>query len=497
MNETDAFLQEVRTAPDDSIPRLIYADWLEDNGDPLADLVRVQCELAESSFDDPRRGELQNRERELLRQHYDDIVRPLLKFAPHGLEVRRGFVESIRLNADVLINHADEIVRLLPGLCSLTIRKSLKHLDELVHLPQLAHVKSLCLNGARLGDDGLRRLLNSPHLTGLVELNLRNNDLSISGMRTLAEQPTLSNLRTLDVGLNLLDVPGLTRLRESPHLQQLRELRLSDSLLEENVAAITGPGWDDLTHLSLAGVGLSNLALSALVETSRAYHQLELNRNNLDNSAAKLLDRTEMTSLRSLTIGGNRMTDVGLARLLRSQHLTDLAFLGASAIHDPQSGSRDRFEWKDLTVSPACCDLSANSIGSRMLGRIAASGCLSHTTDLRLQGNRLTDASLRHLLRHTPQLRLLHLTANNLTDEALVNLAKSPAISGLECLRVDFSVITRRGMNAFYRSEHRNPLTRIVVKPPSGNRKSRGELIKSLKLRIGRDSLNLLDLESA
>lgn len=497
MNETDAFLQEVRTAPQDSIPRLIYADWLEENGDPLADLVRVQCELAESSFDDPRRGELQNRERQLLRQHHENIVQPLQKFSPHGLKVRRGFVESIRLNADVLIDHADEIIGLLPGLCSLTIRKSLKHLDDLIRLPQLAQVKSLCLNGARLGDDGLRRLFQSPHLTGLVELNLRANNLCRVGMKTLADQSCLSNLRTLDIGLNDLDVVGLTRLRESPHLQQLRELRLSDAFLEENVAAIAGPGWDQLAHLELTAIGLTNLALSALVDTSRSYQQLNLNRNRdgLDNACVKLLDRPEISSLRSLTIGNNWISDAGLGRLLESQHLTGLQFLDASGLHNQQEGGGDHFNWKDLTVSPTCFDLSSNWIGPRMLHRIAASGCLNRTTDLRLQGNELTDASLRHLFRHAPHLKSLNLNGNSLTDEALVSLAKSPALSALESLRIDFNAITRRGMNAFYNSEHRNPLTRIIVKPVHLGRQTHSGLITHLKKTIGRNSLELLDLE--
>jgi uncharacterized protein (TIGR02996 family) len=62
----DAFLDEIRADPEDTIPRLIYADWLEENGDPLAELIRVQCELAELDVEVEGRSELRQREREHL-----------------------------------------------------------------------------------------------------------------------------------------------------------------------------------------------------------------------------------------------------------------------------------------------------------------------------------------------------------------------------------------------------------------------------------------------
>src|SRR4051812_9175502 len=47
MTHEDAFLQAIAEAPDDDAPRLIYADWLDDHGEPaFADFIRVQCEIA-------------------------------------------------------------------------------------------------------------------------------------------------------------------------------------------------------------------------------------------------------------------------------------------------------------------------------------------------------------------------------------------------------------------------------------------------------------------
>lgn len=42
-----AFMRAIIAAPDDDLPRLIFADWLDEQGEPeWAEFIRVQCELA-------------------------------------------------------------------------------------------------------------------------------------------------------------------------------------------------------------------------------------------------------------------------------------------------------------------------------------------------------------------------------------------------------------------------------------------------------------------
>jgi uncharacterized protein (TIGR02996 family) len=38
--EVDGFLARICEVPDDDGPRLIYADWLDEQGDPLGDFIR-------------------------------------------------------------------------------------------------------------------------------------------------------------------------------------------------------------------------------------------------------------------------------------------------------------------------------------------------------------------------------------------------------------------------------------------------------------------------
>lgn len=43
----EAFLRAIREAPDDPAPRLIFADWLEEQGDPRCEIIRLYAEYRE------------------------------------------------------------------------------------------------------------------------------------------------------------------------------------------------------------------------------------------------------------------------------------------------------------------------------------------------------------------------------------------------------------------------------------------------------------------
>src|SRR5262245_11304094 len=65
-----ALLAAVYADPHDDAPRLVYADWLDENGDPeRAEFIRVQIALANARDDDPRRPALAKREKQLLKAH--------------------------------------------------------------------------------------------------------------------------------------------------------------------------------------------------------------------------------------------------------------------------------------------------------------------------------------------------------------------------------------------------------------------------------------------
>jgi uncharacterized protein (TIGR02996 family) len=57
-------------SPEDDGPRLVYADWLDEQGEhDRAEFIRLQIELARLTPDHPKVGSLKAREQELLAQY--------------------------------------------------------------------------------------------------------------------------------------------------------------------------------------------------------------------------------------------------------------------------------------------------------------------------------------------------------------------------------------------------------------------------------------------
>src|SRR4051794_30266932 len=113
MTDADAFLQAIQEEPDSDEPRLVFADWLEEHGDPRSEFIRVQCELAALPAGDDRRRALKARERDLWAEHGDAWAGPLRRWAS-DCTFRRGFATRVTVAARVFLDHADELFRLAP-----------------------------------------------------------------------------------------------------------------------------------------------------------------------------------------------------------------------------------------------------------------------------------------------------------------------------------------------------------------------------------------------
>jgi uncharacterized protein (TIGR02996 family) len=67
--EEQGFLADIVESPDDDVPRLIFADWLEDQGrTDQAELVRVQIQLARLSAKEEEEEEEKDADRKALLQ---------------------------------------------------------------------------------------------------------------------------------------------------------------------------------------------------------------------------------------------------------------------------------------------------------------------------------------------------------------------------------------------------------------------------------------------
>jgi uncharacterized protein (TIGR02996 family) len=324
MKEDDAFLQAIITAPDDDGLRLIYADWLEEHGlFERAEFIRVQIEVARLPEGAPRRGELQDREQELLERHggeWAGSVRGLVK----NWYFRRGFVEDIELAAEDFLTHAAVISSHAP-IRHAEFRCEWPHApDALIRLgacPHLARLESISLSFSfcRTRDE-LQALASSPPLLERLEsLFLLECDLGEAGLGPVLLSSPLGRLRGLylsDCGLR--GEGGVRPLAESTQLSVLTHLTLDKNALgDRGVRALAAsPNCGRLVSLDLGDCDVTDLGAEAL---ARSPH----------------LGRLEW-----LYLYGNRVTHRGVRALAYSRQLGQLrsVFLAGNRIGKPDEG---------------------------------------------------------------------------------------------------------------------------------------------------------------
>src|SRR5437588_11228665 len=98
MHDRHGFINAILANPEDDALRLIYADWLEERGDPAdaarAEFIRAQAELFSLADDDPRRPLLEDREHELLAEHESRWLGDWPRYVPRW-RFERGFLVEI------------------------------------------------------------------------------------------------------------------------------------------------------------------------------------------------------------------------------------------------------------------------------------------------------------------------------------------------------------------------------------------------------------------
>jgi uncharacterized protein (TIGR02996 family) len=228
MDESE-FLLAVQAAPDDDAPRLVWADWLEEHGDPRGELIRAQCELARMTEYSRRLSDLEAIESRLLREHHDVWLRPLREMGAKDVELWRGFVEQIEIRAADLLQHVDDIFAEAPLLRGLKISQVGGWMHDLSNLVQLEQIELLNLQFNRLGDSGVTRLTDSPHIHGLRHLQLSGNMLSERGVLQLSSTMRLAKLVSLELSFNRFGDAGASYLLYSPALRSLQSLDLRNT----------------------------------------------------------------------------------------------------------------------------------------------------------------------------------------------------------------------------------------------------------------------------
>jgi carbon storage regulator CsrA len=205
-----AFRQAILEEPDDEGIRLIFADWLQERGDPLGEFIRVQCRLAKLPPEDAARQGLAQQQR-LLEDEHGALWRAYLPPVLRPATFERGFVEAAELTARQFLAHAEELFAAAP-LRRLRVRPG-NRVAALAASPYLARLARLDLSGVSLGDEAAVALAGSPFLVGLDTLNLADNRIGEAGARALAASPHLASLPLLDLSRNPVGEGGAGALR--------------------------------------------------------------------------------------------------------------------------------------------------------------------------------------------------------------------------------------------------------------------------------------------
>jgi uncharacterized protein (TIGR02996 family) len=324
----EGFLQAILEEPDNDDVRLIYADWLQEQGDPRGEFIHLQVRRARRPAGEPVPEAESKREQQLREDHQREWVGEL-----HGIVARcdfeRGFVASVALTASRFLQHAERIFRLAPLVRHARLSDVTASLAALVDCPYLGRLASLDVERNNLRDRGVIALAGSAHVANLTVLKLGQNSIAVDGAEALARSPHLTRLTWLKLGLNRIGTAGAGALASSATLERLERLDL-----DENGLGTAG------TEALATGTQLPRLSM------------LNLWRNSIGAAGVQALaDSSRMARLKHLYLRRNDVGDAGAQALAASPHLAHL----------------ERLKLSNYGIGPAARTALKNRFGERVV----------------------------------------------------------------------------------------------------------------------------------
>lgn len=136
MRDEEALLSAIIANPDEDTPRLVFADWLQENEQPeRAEFIRVQIELAKGATFGEVNEELKAREHALLElQKWQpwDLAGVL---ASGNCQRHRGFVQAVHLHATAYLSVGEQLLALAP-IRSVTLVEAKRRIPDISLLPR-------------------------------------------------------------------------------------------------------------------------------------------------------------------------------------------------------------------------------------------------------------------------------------------------------------------------------------------------------------------------
>ena len=487
----DAFLRAIRADPEADLPRLVYADWLDEHDDPArAEFVRVQCELAKLPDHDDAYAALEDREHELLAEHEAKWLGD--GPTPDEWTFRRGFVDEVRLDL-AATQPAGWLTRQAVTSVTLTRRD----------YPAAGRATFSEWDGTE-SVDFVSPFFNSSGLEGWSEIDA--TPLEGAGgfyhLRDfLARWDTPSAKSLLLAGVSGL--AGLAAsLRDTPVAHLLRRLRVggASSFRYGRGEALNAPELAEVLRkapLETLAAHDANLArLTPLLEARFAatLTSLDVSYNPLAADAYReFFAASPHLKLKHLDVSGTVLCGPTLRNLLASrccETLTELAVndgspnpfdLGCLADSPFWSQAEElgfrrcdhvtsvTFEQLAKSAGPPALrslDLGDNSLGPDGVGWLCAAQWARPITWLNLAGCALDSSAAWYLAQPDafPHLRTLHLGTNNaynsgvgrheVNDDAIEFLVNSPTLARLRVLTLTANPVTNVGVDLLMNAPH-------------------------------------------
>jgi uncharacterized protein (TIGR02996 family) len=466
MSLRDAFLSDIAANIDDDAPRLVYADWLEENGDPdRAAFIRAQCRLAKMGPYDPERFALEIDEWELREKHEKAWLKPLPRLGAR-VAFARGFPHHFALSVPKFLTQGEALLSAAPtlreyrplqhaanweGLLRSPLLGRMTGLDlgltkigvaraeALMASPMLANMRVLGIGGTGLRARGVAALAGSPHLRNVRRIDLRGNDARDAAGAWLGASPNLPNLVSLELATNGITAGGLGTLARSPLARRLELLSISEDEGGDDMAISFGQGdWASLRNLSFSLRQMTAAGIGALAACPSLSGLRHLYLNFIDApSAAALFASPHLAGLEGLSLP---LCAAGtFEALARSPMLASLRDLSVECRDDSDGGA----ELRAVLASRESAGLVALRLSTvedapALIRALAEAGHLVHLRRLSI-GQALYPSDAVAVLAgaaHLSGLVVLNLGGAHYGPNVLKALAKSPHLNNLRRLHI-------------------------------------------------------------
>ena len=307
MSEAD-LIAAIVAAPNDDIPREVYADWLEEQGDPRGAFVRAQLRLGVGDALAPEYFDALSVATLLEHEHRATWLKRLPSV--HSPRFERGLLAEAAMTASAFLKNGSELLERAP-IERLRLQRVKGRGKKLAASSAWSRLRGLDISGVAIPDDDLVAMFGSEHLSQLTTLVYAS--LSRRCRDALLLGPAASSLRELTLREGLLgklpavSLPAVERLSTNgwDRVGMLAPLRL--------------PALNALTvrthELSKKDVGALRLPLEQL--RSLAVHTSTTKGGTL----TALAERDAFASARSLTFKSVAYDARELDRLLQSETL--------------------------------------------------------------------------------------------------------------------------------------------------------------------------------